>query len=113
MASFTTAPLTDHTGVEVTGLDFTAPIDSEDRAVLQRAFAERHVLVIRDQHFTPDQFKAGAEIMKVVWPTDAAAYLTEKLAAAAPEEAPATGAAANANESTAAAPANGRDANRR
>jgi taurine dioxygenase len=62
MRPFTIAPLTDHTGAEVTGTDFTMPVDSESRAVLQRAFAERHVLVMRDQHFTPDQFKAAVEL---------------------------------------------------
>ena len=34
MASFTITPLTDHTGVEVVGLDFTRPIDTEDRVIL-------------------------------------------------------------------------------
>jgi taurine dioxygenase len=62
MSPFRIAPLTDHTGVEVTGIDFTMPIDSESRAVLQRAFVERHVLAMRDQHFTPDQFKAAVEL---------------------------------------------------
>jgi taurine dioxygenase len=62
MVSFTVTPLTDHTGAEVTGLDFTQPIDIETRAALNHAFAERHVLVMRDQHFTPEQFKAGAQL---------------------------------------------------
>jgi alpha-ketoglutarate-dependent taurine dioxygenase len=52
MPSFAITPLTDHTGAEVIGLDFTRPIDIETRAALNRAFAERHVLVMRDQHFT-------------------------------------------------------------
>ena len=62
MVSFTVTPLTDHTGAEVMGLDFTQPIDIETRAALNHAFAERHVLVIRDQHFTPEQFKAAAQL---------------------------------------------------
>jgi taurine dioxygenase len=62
MVSFTVTPLTDHTGAEVIGLDFTQPIDIETRAALNHAFAERHVLVIRDQHFTPEQFKAAAQL---------------------------------------------------
>jgi taurine dioxygenase len=62
MVTFTVTPLTDHTGAEVIGLDFTKPIDTETRATLGRAFAERHVLVMRDQHFTPDQFKAAARV---------------------------------------------------
>jgi len=40
MASFTINPLTAHTGVEVVGLDFTQPIDTDDRAGLRRAFAD-------------------------------------------------------------------------
>ena len=41
MVPFTITPLTDHTGAEVIGLDFTEPIDIETRATLNRAFAER------------------------------------------------------------------------
>ena len=70
MASFTITPLTDHTGVEVIGLDFTQPIDTENRAVLRRAFAEHHVLVMRDQHFTPEQFKAAVQLFGEVQPHD-------------------------------------------
>jgi alpha-ketoglutarate-dependent taurine dioxygenase len=62
MTSFTITPLTGHTGAEVTGLDFTQPIDAETGATLNRAFAERHVLVMRDQHFDPEQFKAAAQV---------------------------------------------------
>jgi taurine dioxygenase len=62
MASFDIAPLTDHTGVEVAGLDFTQPIDDGDRDLLRRNFADHHVLVIRGQHFAPDQFKAAVQI---------------------------------------------------
>jgi taurine dioxygenase len=62
MTSFAIAPLTDHTGAEVTGLDFTDPVDAEAGATLNRAFAEHHVLVMRDQHFDPNQFKAAVQI---------------------------------------------------
>src|SRR5262245_60033644 len=58
MVAFTITPLTDHTGAEVVGLDFTRPIDTETRASLCRAFAERHVLVFRDQHFSPEEFQS-------------------------------------------------------
>jgi taurine dioxygenase len=70
MASFTVSPLTNHTGAEVTGLDFTQPIDTDSRASLYRAFTERHVLVMRDQHFTPDQFKAATQIFGEIQPHD-------------------------------------------
>ena len=39
MASFTITPLTDHTGVEVIGLDFTELIYTDNSAVLRRALA--------------------------------------------------------------------------
>ena len=70
MVSFTITPLTDHTGAEVIGLDFTQPIDIKTRATLSRAFAERHVLVMRNQHFTPEQFKAAAQLFGELHPHD-------------------------------------------
>ena len=62
MASFTITPLTARTGVEVIGLDFTQPIDTNTGAHLRRAFAEHHVLVMRDQHFGPEEFKTAAQV---------------------------------------------------
>src|SRR3984957_20197959 len=62
MTSFAITPLTDHTGAQVTGLDFTQPIDADTKATLNRAFADHHVLVMRDQHFAPDQFKVAAQV---------------------------------------------------
>jgi taurine dioxygenase len=70
MVSFTITPLTNHTGTEVIGLDFTRPIDIETCAMLNRAFAERHVLVMRDQHFAPEQFKAAAQLFGELQPHD-------------------------------------------
>lgn len=62
MPSFTITPMTGHTGAEVIGLDFTQPIDAETRATLNQAFAEHHVLVMRDQHFSPPEFKQAAQV---------------------------------------------------
>jgi taurine dioxygenase len=70
MPSFAIRPLTNQTGAEVIGLDFTQPIDIETRVTLNRAFAERHVLVMRDQHFTPEQFKAAAQLFGELQPHD-------------------------------------------
>src|SRR5262249_19785937 len=70
MVSFTVTPLTDHTGAEVIGLDFTQPIDIEARATLSRAFAERHVLVMRKQHFPPEQFKVAAQLFGELYTHD-------------------------------------------
>jgi alpha-ketoglutarate-dependent taurine dioxygenase len=68
--AFTITPLTDHTGAEGVGLDFTRPTDTEARASLSHAFAERHVLVMRDQHFSPEEFKAAAQVFGELQPHD-------------------------------------------
>src|SRR5262249_14907934 len=70
MASFTVTPLTDHTGAEIVGLDFTRQIDSATRATLNRHLAEVHVLVMRDQQFTPEQFKTAARLFGELQPHD-------------------------------------------
>ena len=70
MSSFEITPLTDHTGAEVVGLDFTEPIDTKTRATLNRAFVDCHVLVMRGQHFTPQQFVAAAQLFGKLQPHD-------------------------------------------
>ncbi len=70
MAGFSILPLTDHTGAEVTGLDFRTPIDVETRAALNGAFVEHHVLVMRDQEFSPDDFKAAVQLFGELQPHD-------------------------------------------
>jgi taurine dioxygenase len=70
MTSFTITPLTDHTAAEVTGFDSREPVDSDSRAALNQAFAEHHVLVMRDQHFDPDQFKAAVQLFGELQPHD-------------------------------------------
>ena len=54
--AFTITPLTAHTGAEIRGLDLTMPIDPETRAALNHAFAQFHVLVVRDQKYAPEDF---------------------------------------------------------
>ena len=63
-------PEADSRRAEVIELDFTQPIDIETRVTLNRAFAERHVLVMRDQHFTPEQFKTAAQLFGELQPHD-------------------------------------------
>jgi taurine dioxygenase len=70
MTSFTITPLTGHTGAEVVGLDFREPIDQEARAALNQAFVEHHVLVMRDQHFSPDAFMAAVQLFGELQPHD-------------------------------------------
>ena len=62
MPAFTIRPMTDHTGAEVVGIDFTQPVDADTRATLNQAFADHHVLVMREQNFTPPEFKRAAEV---------------------------------------------------
>lgn len=70
MSSFTITPLTDHTGAEIVGIDFTRPIEREAQASLNRAFVDHHVLVIRNQHFSPEQFKVAARVFGELKPHD-------------------------------------------
>ena len=70
MSSFTITPVTKHTGAEVSGIDVTQPIDTQTRTALNRALADSHVLVMHDQHFSPDQFKAAAQLFGELLPHD-------------------------------------------
>lgn len=60
--SLSLTPLTGHTGAEVRGIDLREPVDDGIRAALNRAFVDHHVLVIRGQDFTPEQFKTAARV---------------------------------------------------
>ena len=48
--------LSPYVGAEATGVDLTKPIDAETRRRLNEAVVENTCLVVRDQHFTPEQF---------------------------------------------------------
>src|SRR5277367_4316200 len=58
----TITPLTEHIGAEARGVDLREPIDQDTHAALNRAFVDHHVLVIRDQDFSPEQFKTAAQV---------------------------------------------------
>jgi taurine dioxygenase len=70
MTSFAVTPLTDHTGAEVVGLDFRQSIDAATRVALNKAFVEYHVLVMRGQHFSPDDFKFAVQLFGELQPHD-------------------------------------------
>jgi taurine dioxygenase len=53
--SCTITPLTEHTGAEVRGVDLRESIDEATHAALNRAFVNHHVLVIRNQDFSPER----------------------------------------------------------
>jgi taurine dioxygenase len=63
-----TADLTDHTGVEVRGIDLAAPVEPEMRARLNQAFVDRGVLVIRDQTLSPAQVLDAVRLFGDVFP---------------------------------------------
>ena len=65
---YTIAPLSEHTGAEVRGLDLTKPIDSGTQARLNRAFVEHSVLVFGDQHLTPHQLAKAVGLFGEVFP---------------------------------------------
>ena len=67
---YTITPLTEHTGLEFRGVDLTEPLDPEVNDALNRAFVDYHVLVIREQTFTPEQFIAAAEVFGELQPHD-------------------------------------------
>ena len=60
--AYSITPLTERTGAEVCGVDLTQPVDPETQGALNRAFVKHHVLVIREQKFTPPQFIAAAQV---------------------------------------------------
>jgi taurine dioxygenase len=59
--SITFKPLSDHTGVEVEGLDLSQPLSSETQESVYRAWLEHSVLVVRDQNLNPHELLAAAK----------------------------------------------------
>ena len=68
--TFNVTPLTGHTGAEIHGLDLTREIDAETRSVLNHAFAQFHVLVVRDQKYRPQDFLAAVQVWGELQPHD-------------------------------------------
>jgi taurine dioxygenase len=68
MADCTITRLTDHTGAEVRGVDLTRPIDDALRARLNQAFVDHSVLVLRDQHLSPQQLLDAVQLFGEVFP---------------------------------------------
>ena len=59
--------LTDHTGVEVIGVDLTTPLNDEIRSELIDAFHRHLVLVIRNQSLDPQQMLGAVGIFGEVF----------------------------------------------
>jgi taurine dioxygenase len=62
------APLSDHTGAEVRGIDLGKPVTDDDRRRLQEAFVANHVLVVRDQSLAPGQLVQAVSLFGEVFP---------------------------------------------
>jgi taurine dioxygenase len=60
--------LTNDTGAEVRDIDLRRPISEADKAMLNRAFVDHSVLVIRDQHLTPQQVLAAVGLFGTIFP---------------------------------------------
>jgi len=67
-ADYTIAPLSEHTGAEVLGLDLREPVDADTSARLNRAFVEHSVLVIRGQRLEPAQLLTAVRLFGEVFP---------------------------------------------
>ena len=63
----TLTPLSAHTGVEVTGVDLSKPVDGEVQARLNKAFVDHSVLVVRDQNLTPHQMLDAVKLFGEVF----------------------------------------------
>src|SRR5712691_4757886 len=68
--TFGVTPLTGHTGAEIRGLDLRQEIDPETRSVLNHAFAQFHVLVVRGQKYTPEDFTRAVQVWGELQPHD-------------------------------------------
>ncbi len=54
--------LTSHTGAEAIGIDLSMSISDQARTVLNKAFVRHAVLVVRDQHLTPEQVLVAVQL---------------------------------------------------
>ncbi|MSO76556.1 MAG: TauD/TfdA family dioxygenase [Alphaproteobacteria bacterium] len=65
---FRLAPLSAHTGAEITGIDLRQPVEAAARAALNQAFVDHAVLVFRDQTLAPGELLAAVRIFGEVFP---------------------------------------------
>ncbi|HTV87844.1 MAG TPA: TauD/TfdA family dioxygenase [Stellaceae bacterium] len=68
--AFLITPLTAHTGAEIRGLDLREPLDADNRAALNHAFSQHHVLVVRDQKYQPEDFLRAVQLWGDLQPHD-------------------------------------------
>src|SRR5437764_11128049 len=68
LMNYTIAPLSEHTGAEVRGIDLTESIEEVVQVQLNRAFVDSAVLVFRDQHLTPQQLLGAVSLFGEPFP---------------------------------------------
>ena len=61
-------PLTELIGAEICGVDLGKPLDNTSKSRLYRYFADRAVLVFRDQDLDPPRFAAAAQLFGQIIP---------------------------------------------
>jgi taurine dioxygenase len=66
--TYETAPLSEHTGAEVHGVDLRTPLDTTTRTALNHVFIEHSVLVFRDQRLSPAELLAAVRQFGEVFP---------------------------------------------
>jgi taurine dioxygenase len=59
--------LADRTGAEVVGIDLSRAVSADIKGMMNRAFVERGVLVVRDQTLTPEQMLSAVEVFGPVF----------------------------------------------
>lgn len=68
MDTLTISRLTEHTGAEIRGVDLSQPVDEVTARRLNQVFAERGVLVVRDQTLRPAELLAAVRLFGDVFP---------------------------------------------
>jgi taurine dioxygenase len=67
-ASFSLAPLSAHTGAEITGVDLSGAVDGQTRHGINQAFLDHSVIAIRDQQLSAPQFLEAMKIFgEIFW----------------------------------------------
>lgn len=66
--------LSEHIGVEVTGINLRQPLDAETKRLLGKAAVDNVCMVVRDQTFTPEEFNEAAGMFGEVMDQDHPKY---------------------------------------
>ncbi len=58
----TMKPISSALGVEVTGVDLSGPVDEKDLASLEKGLQDHLVMVVRDQHYSAEQYLTAVRL---------------------------------------------------